>query len=490
MTRLVMMLFATSTLFMATMGLGQSQSVRDACAADLARLCPSAHDPKSASQCMNTYRTDLSDSCRAARKAYRSEQSTNERAADPQPAISSVVSTTSAVAAADKVALPVTDTVASPVETRIAGRAFPSIFQPWNHVENLRALDGTVTPLLNRESPLASQARHDFYWGGWSQLGLKLADGQNYPLLTPVFSPESIQAALRNRATLIAANPNIVILSEVHYKTAPAEYLPPDSPYWARNANVGNNRNLKRYGNQRLDISDPHLQDMVAAFCAALVKSGVYDGCMLDLWHDDDATARDAVSLVRKIRGAVGDRAILVGNVNGRLPTLTASYLNGMYMEGFGAHFFPDWRTAAMNMTWGESHLHKPAITALEGWWQTTGRNDLSLMREVTTLSLVFSNGYVLFSDPNGPPDHLHDWYAFWDKSLGRPVGPLATLNRPDLSGAYTRLYEHGEVVFNPPSNQPASITFPEPRRSSATNTIGRSFTIAPGDGDLFLKLQ
>jgi hypothetical protein len=63
-------------------------------------------------------------------------------------------------------------------------------------------------------------------------------------------------------------------------------------------------------------------------------------------------------------------------------------------MEGFGV-LFPDWRQAAQNPRWGDANLQKPAITALEGWW-STGRDQYPLMREVTTLALVFSNGYAL----------------------------------------------------------------------------------------------
>ena len=371
--------------------------------------------------------------------------------------------------------------------TRIAGRDFPSVFQAWQPLDNLRDANGGTTPASSREPALITAARHDLYWSGWQQLGLKLADGQTSPLLSPTFSAESIQVARKNRAAMLAANPHMLILAEVHYKTAPPAYLPPDSPLWNRNTNVGN-RNLKRWGNQRMDVANPELQNRVAALCAALVRTGVYDGCLLDLWRDDDATARDSVSLIRRLRSAVGENAILIGNVNGRQPTLTASYLNGMYMEGFGAHYFPDWRMAAANLSWGESHLHAPAITALEGWWQTSGRGDLALMRQVTTLSLTFSNGYVLFADPNGPPDHKHDWYPFWDKSLGKPTGPLANLDRPDLHGAYTRQYEKGDVVFNPPSNHAVIVTFQTPMRSSTSGQTGRAFTVAEGDGDLFLK--
>ncbi len=377
------------------------------------------------------------------------------------------------------------------VTARIEGRSFPSVFAPWqfgpSRPASLKA--GGTSPENDPRLPLI--ARHDLYWNNWNALGLKLASGQTYPLLSPEFTRESIEAARRRRAVLLAANPNLIILTDIDYRAARPDFLPPDSPYWLRDTKFEQQGNGRRYGRRRLNIADPELQDLVAAFCAALIKTGVYDGCMLDIWHEETPqTARESVSLIRKIRAAVGEQAILIGNVNGRLPVYTAPYLNGMYMEGFGAPYFADWRTAASNLRWGEVHLHKPAITALEGWWQTTGRDDLPLMRRVTTMSLVFSDGYVLFGDPNGPPDHLHDWYPFWGKSLGKPTGPVADLNRPDLDGAYTRQYEHGEVVFNPPDNHAVSVNLPEQRRSAATGATERSFTVQPGDGDLFLKVQ
>jgi hypothetical protein len=426
---------------------------------------------------MVAHRSELSPLCRAAwaSRAAASNESQSD-AAPPQ-----------ATSIPSEDAPPPPQGGLGTVATRIAEREFPSVFQPWNHAENLHQSDNSTVALSTRETPLLSEARHDLYWGAWPQLGLKLAAGETYPLQSPAFDPDSIKTALKNRATMLAANPHMVILGEVHYRSAPPTFLPPDSPLWGQ---ATNSRDMQRYGNRPLDLGNPELQDKVAAFCAALIRTGVYDGCMFDLWLQNDNTAagqQQSLALIRKIRAAVGEGAILIANVNGRLPIQTAAYLNGMYMEGFGAPYFPDWRTAAGNLLWGEAHLHKPAITALEGWWQTTGRSDLPLMREVTTLSLVFSNGYVLFGDPNGPPDHRHDLYSFWDKSLGKPVDPLAALDRPDLSGAYTRRYEHGEVVFNPPSNQPVTIGFNDLRRSAATGTVARSFTLAQGDGDLFL---
>jgi putative glycosyl hydrolase-like family 15 (GHL15) protein len=374
------------------------------------------------------------------------------------------------------------------IASRIAGRDFPSIFAPWNIAEHLNQnAAAPPVPLSASETKWATIARHDVWWQGERALGLRLVGNPQYGMLAPSFdfTPVSIQTALQNRATLLAANPHMVMLVAVHYNSAPKNFLPPDSPWWKPDAQF--EARSTEYHAQRLDFANPALQDKVAAFCAALVKTGVYDGCMLDGWHDDDETGA-RVALIKKIRAVIGEQALLVGNVNQRLPTHTAEYLNGMYMEGFGDHYFPDWHLAAANLLWGESHLRKPAITALEGFW-STGRNQYPLMREVTTLALVFSNGSVVFSDPNAlpTPDHLHDWYPFWDKSLGKPVGPLAHLDRPDLDGAYTRQFENGEVVFNPPSNRTVTISFPEPRRSAATNVTARSFIVAPGDGDLFL---
>ncbi len=42
---------------------------------------------------------------------------------------------------------------------------------------------------------------------------------------------------------------------------------------------------------------------------------------------------------------------------------------------------------------------------------------------------------------------------------MGHPVGPLATLDHPDLNGAYTRQFEKGKVVFNPTRWRPATAT-------------------------------
>lgn len=356
------------------------------------------------------------------------------------------------------------------------------MFQAWFPAQNLNAgPKGPVQSLAGDEDALLTIARHDLYFTGWGALRLKGTTA--FPGLATGFTPDSIQRALQNRSALRAKNPNLLILAEVRYYNAPQGYYPPDSPWWKRDANGQLAHRPEEKDLFLLDYANPDLQASVASQCQALMLTHVVDGCMLDWWSQDDAVH---LSLIRKVRTAIGDNALLIVNVNNTVPRLSAPYINGIFMEGFGARYFPDWHTAAENLLWAQSHLCAPAITLLEGWFQTS-RNDYALMREVTTLSLTHSNGYVLFGDPNPlpTPDHLHDWYPFWDKTLGKPTGPLA---QPGPSHTFLREFEHGTAVFNPPGNGRAHLHFSAQRISAATGLRSRDHDLNGGDGDLYLS--
>jgi hypothetical protein len=68
-------------------------------------------------------------------------------------------------------------------------------------------------------------------------------------------------------------------------------------------------------------------------------------------------------------------------------------------------------------------------------------------MRLTTALSLVFSNGYVLFGDPDGYPggDHNHDIYLpLWSNAqgahpLGQPLGPPIAVGNTQPDGSFRR---------------------------------------------------
>ena len=68
------------------------------------------------------------------------------------------------------------------------------------------------------------------------------------------------------------------------------------------------------------------------------------------------------------------------------------------------------WDNIRDALKWFDQNLMEPRINCNEVWGN---RQDLSRMRAVTTMTLVYSNGYALYADPNPlkTPDHLHDWY-------------------------------------------------------------------------------
>ena len=107
-------------------------------------------------------------------------------------------------------------------------------------------------------------------------------------------------------------------------------------------------------------------------------------------------------------------------------------------------------------------------------------------MRATTTLSLTLSDGYCLFSDPNPlpTPDHLHDWYRFWGRSLGRPK----VKGERKLDGSIQRKFDRGLAVYNPPGNKPVTIDFTTPHTAASSRKTAMTFTVPAGDGDLFLK--
>jgi hypothetical protein len=99
---------------------------------------------------------------------------------------------------------------------------------------------------------------------------------------------------------------------------------------------------------------------------------------------------------------------------------------------------------------------------------------------------LTLSDGYCLFSDPNPlpTPDHLHNWYPFWNKNLGKPLSPGSKCN----DGSYRREFANGIVIFNPFGNLAVTVTFPTLHTSAATGKSLLSHTINSGDGDYFIN--
>ena len=353
------------------------------------------------------------------------------------------------------------------IRRRIQGRAFPSVFQAWSGADNLKA-----------EPALKTMARHDLVFHGPGAFGLRW-DRSLAGLATGI-RPDSVPRGLAVRRQLLELNPNIVLLAEIRYRDAPRGFLPADHPWWRRE----DGNPVPGWAEGRfiqLDFGNPDYRRHVARRAGAVVGTGVVDGVMLDWWRDD----ADRLALVQEVRRAVGADALILANANDRKTPRTAPYLNGYFMECYRSKTAADWHRIAETLSWAEEHLREPRVNCVETWYHAS-RKDLHLMRATTTLVLTRSNGYCLFSDPNRLPaaDHRHDWYAFWEKGLGQPVGP----GRKRNDGAFTREFDNGFAVYNPMGNPEITLRFPEDLTSRATGKRGRTHRLAAPDGDIYLR--
>ena len=356
----------------------------------------------------------------------------------------------------------------SAVTDRIAARDYPSVFQAWNQAT---AFAGKTQPQM--------QALHDLVFLHPTAMGLRAVgpcEGESLE-----FTVDSLAAGLARRRELLRLNPAIVILAEIRYRDAPAGFLPDDSPWWKRAPDRGFVMGWAEGGYRLLDVGHAGWHEQVARRAKAVMETGCFDGIMLDWWVDD----ADRQALVRGVRRAVGPEALILVNSNDREIPRTAAEVNGLFMECYRSRDAGDWQRISRTLLWAERNLRTPRINCVESWHHHS-RRDLSLMRAVTTLVLTHADGYCLFSDPNDlpTPDHLHDWYDFWDKGLGRPVGP----GRAVEHGAWRRAFSQGEVVYNPSGGREIELRFETPHRSRATGRIGTSHVVKAWDGDIFIR--
>jgi len=358
--------------------------------------------------------------------------------------------------------------VSQSISKRIKGRTFPSVFQAWNRADNLKD-----------EAELTTVARHDLLFHGVGFFGLRW--DHQFPGLARQFRKETIPRAMARRKKLLDRNPNLIFLAEIRYRDADKRWFPPGHKWWRRGKDGKAMLGWAEGGHLQMDFSNDTYRRHVAARARAAVATGVVDGVMLDWWRDDD----DRLALVKLVRAAVGPDALIMVNPNDRTTPGTAEFINGYFMECCVSRTPAHWKKIARTLAWAEKNLRKPRINCLETWYHKS-RNDLHLMRATTTLSLTHSDGYCLFSDPNPLPsgDHLHNWYAFWNKSLGKPKGP----GRANSDGSMRREFDSGTVIYNPMGNKPVPVSFSKNRTSLSSGKRARAHQINPCDGDILLQ--
>lgn len=355
------------------------------------------------------------------------------------------------------------------IEARLAGRSFPSVVQPWLPAAWLCRHNGVEVRL--HESSAATAARHDLIIVDPNAAGIEWPGDR--PGLAESPSASSLAVAQSWRRGIARLNPNAVVLADMDYVDAGPDDYARDSRIWLRGAKPSGD------GRRPVDFSDREFLRTFLPRCKALVQSDIFDGVYL---RDFDQESPARIALLRAVRSAIGDNAIIVIHTGRNLPVRSAPYANGVYV---GNVSMGNWREAMGQVQWAEKSMRKPVVTAMEGFCDKSS-TELYGMRMITTLALVSGDGMVVFSEPGGGVGsrHSHDWYEFWSHSLGRPRGPSTLVK----DGTFRRDFDNGTVIFNPPGNAAVSVSFESLRTSVAKQLTGRTISVAPADGDILLN--
>ena len=380
----------------------------------------------------------------------------------------------------------------TPIAERIENRQYPSVFHVWGTVLNL--------PELSWEEKLSY---HDLYFSylmfnmGWyvTPEGVKIVG--------------DLESAQHQREVLLDHNPNMILLVRIYFYGAPADWYPEDWPYWLRDTS-GNRIQEPGDDDFLIDFTHPGAQDLFVQQAIAVAQCGLYDGIFLDWWVEDRSILYNRagiedidpkievdakLSMLKRIREAVGDEfLILVNTVQYKVPR-SAPYVNGTFMEtewdpNIGTYTHERLTEIESTLLWSEENFRDPQINCLQGEGIPTENPDSPTnqrwMRVFTTMSLTHSDGYVLYN--NGMP-YNHYWYPFWDADLGRPVGGNETKGQlyRDRDGVFIREFTNGWAVYNR-SGKEQSIQLLEKSKGVTSGLTGTAHTIPDLDGDIYLK--
>lgn len=424
-------------------------------------------------------------------------------------------------------------------------RNYPSIFQAWNAIEN-RPNEGELHRLARHD--LIFHDPYSLLRIPWNTSEQKpyqgLATDLNPNQLNVARQRKEELLSLNPHLLLLVE----IRCRDAKYLSRENEaqvenwwdvgFYPPDSPYWLQDKNgepvigwgedtngdgkIDENDTVLSY---LIDFTNPEVQNLIANQAMALNASGLFDGIMLDWWNEDDATSSIGVddwsdtiltqaaelearlSILRKIRLQVDDDFLILVNANTRQIPKSAPSVNGLFMECYKQEYDKGYNLNQIlqmekTLLWAEHHLREPRINCLEGWRVVTDymgdlnirvaeRNspeNLQWMRMITALSLTHSDGYVLFGDDNAipAPDHLHNWYDFWDTDLGQPIQEKA-VQYQGVAGLFIREFENGWVVYNR-SGAMRTVTFDVPVIGVDNGKQHSRYEIPDFDGEIFLK--
>ena len=311
-------------------------------------------------------------------------------------------------------------------------------------------------------------------------------------------------------------NPDFLLLASVYYYgDSPPDSYPEDWPYWLRDE-AGNMIQDVPWKEMLIDYTLPGAEDYFVHQAVAIAKCGVFDGIFMDLWSEleEDIPGQPntahlyhgnrveaLVSLVKRIREAVGDDFLILVNTRTEKIPRSAPYINGAFMETWDAAYPLERLIELENaLSWYEENLRYPQVNFLEVSinssepWNSAANQQLA--RAATTLSLTHSNGYIAIT---GKPQRYDGnyRYRFFDAPLGRSVGGTETMGvlyetpaGEMIDGLFIREFTNGWAVYNRSGAAQEIVLRQEVSGWNSCVKDKRRHTLADLDGEIYLKAE
>ena len=423
------------------------------------------------------------------------------------------------------------------VREKLDNRSFPSIFAAWSEWFVNRP------ELTNAEMT----AYHDLFWSPDTIFGIlyDVVDGK------VVFTGDVGYAdyAREKHAELMHLNPSMLLLLQVDMRgTAPtspflAGLYGKDFPFIrSQTGEIVLGTPAEYYEDLLIDFTHPKAQEIIIGQAVAVAESGLWDGIFIDFWDENgvvlnghrtyEAEQAARLEILRGIRERVREDFLIIVNNTGKLISVSAPYINGLFMETFRENFSDYQHDGLMRLEeillWASDNLRHPQVTCFEaegiGSQLPMSSDNLQSMRCLTTLNLTHSNGFFVYTlgvqwdevhphsetylnyegaaFQNNPPywirhrsahktflhlhHHEHYWYDFWDADLGQPVGEKGQ-RYEDIEGLFIREFTNGWAVYNR-SGKEQVVKLPVKSSGVESRITAIEHTIPDLDGEIFLK--
>ena len=223
-----------------------------------------------------------------------------------------------------------------------------------------------------------------------------------------------------------------------------------------------------------LDFANPAYQEIYVSTAKKQLLATKADGLLLDWWHnrheEETGCYRSKIkkarrSLAEKLRAALGENYIIMGNVNWDYDDTTVDVINGVFLELYKPIDRNDETYTARELAkieksllFYQRNLRAPKLIALEGRRKTLDLSDSDrnssenrkMAKLLTAMAVVIpENGYIHYAD-NAFDDLStqnldfinYDFYSF---DIGRATNVMRKIKK----GAGFKEHEKGVIAYN-----------------------------------------